>query len=401
MNVAIFTDCDVEQASGVTTTLRAALQYAPPDLNLRVYSATAPGFDEADYPALPLLGMPVPFCADTWMYWPRFGKFLKGARRDGIDVIHLTAPGPIGLAALYVASRLAVPIVGSCHAGLTAHTAAHGRSPRLGRLIGRCMCWPYRKCGRLLVPSHYTRTRLEPDMDELKIEVWPPGVDTALFTPERRSWRLRDAWHVSEKRPAILYVGRISREKGLAVLPDLHRRLHARGLEHRLILTGAGPMAAELRTQLPDALFTGVQSRRELAEIFASADLFLFPSGTDTAGNVVLEAQASGLPVVVSAEGPARENMLAGRTGVVCESLQPDGWAEAVTGVLRHHGRRAGMTAAAREYALSRQWEPALQALYQTYRELHATNVVELHACGSQLEPSKRPLLQHQSRRQI
>ena len=401
MNVAIFTDNDAEQANGVTTILRAALMYAPPDVNLRVYSAAAPGFDEADYPALPSLGMPVPFCADTRMHWPRFGKFLKGARRDGIDLIHLTAPGLIGLAALYVASRLAVPIVGSFHSDLATHAAARGRSPGLGQLVGRCMRWPYRKCGRVLVPSHYTRIQLEPDMDEPEIDVWPPGVDTGLFTPERRSWRLRDAWHVSEKRPAILYVGRMSREKGLALLPDLHRRLHARGLEHRLILTGAGPMTAELRTQLPDALFTGVRSRRDLAEIFASADLFLFPSRTDTAGNVVLEAQASGLPVVVSAEGGARENMLEGRTGVVCEDVQPDGWADAVTGVLRHRGRRACMVAAAREYALSRQWEPALQALYQTYRELHAANVVALQARGPLPEPLKRPVLRHQSRRQI
>ena len=127
----------------------------------------------------------------------------------------------------------------------------------------------------------------------------------------------------------------------------------------------------------------------------------LVPSRPDTAGNVVLEAQASGLPVVVSAGGGARENMLEGRTGVVCEALQPDGWADAVTGVLRHRGRRASMAAAAREYALSRQWEPALDGLYQTYRELYATNVVPLQAHGSRLEPSKRPLLRHQSRRQI
>jgi glycosyltransferase involved in cell wall biosynthesis len=122
---------------------------------------------------------------------------------------------------------------------------------------------------------------------------------------------------------------------------------------------------------MPDAVFTGPLSREAVAQVFASADLFVFPSRTDTAGNVVLEAQASGLPVVISGTGGPRENMVAGRTGVVCHSDDTDEWASATVGVLHHQARHNEMRVAARQYALTRTWELAMQPLYRTYEDAH------------------------------
>ena len=134
--------------------------------------------------------------------------------------------------------------------------------------------------------------------------------------------------------PAILYVGRVSWEKGLRLMALLSRRLHARCIAHRIVVAGGGPALAELKRQLPDAVFTGNLSRPAVAEAFASADVFAFPSRTDTAGNVVLEAQASGLPVVVSDAGGPRENLVPGETGLVCEGSDPEAWADAVGGAV-------------------------------------------------------------------
>jgi glycosyltransferase involved in cell wall biosynthesis len=196
-------------------------------------------------------------------------------------------------------------------------------------------------------------------------------VDTALFSPVKRSAALREAWHVSDRRPALLYVGRVSREKGLAVLPAVSDRLHALGLEHRFVIVGDGPLLGELRRSMPDAVFTGTLSRAAAAEAFASADLFVFPSQTDTAGNVVLEAQASGLPVLVSGSGGPRENVVAGVTGGVCHHADADGWARAVADLLLRPGGLS-MGTAARKYALTRTWEQAMQPLYRAYQEVHA-----------------------------
>ena len=126
---------------------------------------------------------------------------------------------------------------------------------------------------------------------------------------------------------------------------------------------------------MPDAVFTGSLSRQAVAEVFASADAFVFPSRTDTAGNVVLEAQASGLPVVVTDAGGPRESMVDGSTGIVCPTTDPDAWAEVIARMMQPGIAHAACSSAARAYALERQWPHALEPLYRAYRDafvLHA-----------------------------
>jgi len=246
----------------------------------------------------------------------------------------------------------------------------------------------------VLVPSEDTRrvligARGNPE----KISIWSRGVDTELFSPAKRSPRLRAEWHVSDRRPAVLFVGRVSREKGLSILPVLSQRLHAMGLEHRWIIAGQGPMLSELRQAMPDACLTGVLSRAAVAETFASADVFVFPSRTDTAGNVVLEAQASGLPVVVSDAGGPREHMLAGHTGVVCAGTDIEPWVSAIAALLRERTERAAMSRAAREYALTREWPHALQPLYSAYRDVVAARMPALDPFVPLVPPQHRQWL--------
>ena len=196
-------------------------------------------------------------------------------------------------------------------------------------------------------------------------------MDTALFSPARRSRALRDSWHVSNRRPALLYVGRVSKEKQLLTLPAVQDRLHALGVEHRFVFAGGGPLlpaAAEADARCGVHWAAVARSGRHGVRV---GRLFVFPSRTDTAGNVVLEAQASGLPVVISGTGGPRENMVAGRTGTVCHLEDPDEWSSAIASVLRDPARHAEMRVAARQYALTRTWELAMQPLYRTYLDAY------------------------------
>jgi glycosyltransferase involved in cell wall biosynthesis len=369
MNVAIFTDNDFGKVNGVTTTLTAALDCAPPGMQLRVYTAAALPVETPDYLALKSVAVPIPFYSEMHMFVPHLNAYLQRAREDRIDLVHLTTPGPIGLAAMHTAWRLQLPMVGSFHTDLAAYTAALSGSRRLGTLMREYMRWVYGKCSRVLVPSEATRALLvDAKTRPERIDIWRRGVDASFFSPERRSRELRSQWHVSDNRPALLYVGRLSREKGLGVLPGLQRRLHERHVEHRFILVGDGPMRAELQREMPDAVFTGPLARHAVAEVFASADVFVFPSRTDTAGNVVLEAQASGLPVIVSDAGGPSESMIDGSTGIVCRQADPDAWADVIMRILRPD-THAAASRAARAFALGCQWPHALEPLYRAYRE--------------------------------
>lgn len=372
MNVAVFTDNDFDKINGVTTTLTALLQQAPLDIKIRIYTAAALGSEQPDYLALRSFGVGIPFYREMKMYLPHWRRYLEWVRRDRIDLIHLTTPGPVGLAALWVASQASLPLVGSFHTDLSAYTRVLSGSDRLGTVMQEYMRWLYGDCRSVLVPSESTRqlmvaARWSAD----RIRIWSRGVDTKLFSPQRRSQDLRDEWRVSADRPVLLYVGRLSKEKGLAQLPLLQAALRARSVSHRLVIAGDGPLRRQLATECPEAVICGPLGRDEVARVFASADVFVFPSETDTAGNVVLEAQASGLPVVVSATGGPKEQMLPGVTGAVCAGRDAASWAEAIA-ALCHEPVHAAASAAAREFALTRRWDLALAPLFNAYREIGA-----------------------------
>ena len=369
MNVAIFTDNDFGKVNGVTTTLAAALDHAPDDLNLRVYTCDEAGAETGDYLSLAAFGVGIPFYREMKMYLPPSRKFLRHAVDDAIEVVHLTTPGPVGLAAMWVASRLKIPMLGSFHTDLAEYTRILSGSRGLGRFMERYMRWLYGRCERILAPSDTTRDMLvRAGLERSRIDIWRRGVSTVRFDSAKRSAALRDKWGVTDECPAIIYVGRVSKEKGLQMLKLFSRFLRYAGVAHRLIIVGDGPMRAELQADCPDAVFTGTLCQDDVAVAMASADFLLFPSRTDTAGNVVLEAQASGLPVLVSDAGGPRENLRPAESGFICSGFND--FVRRAGDLLRQPRRRREMSAAARDYALTRRWETALEPLYDSYTAL-------------------------------
>ena len=366
--VAIFTDNDFEKVNGVTTVLSAVLAHAPEDLAVRVYTASRLGADRADYLALPSWGVGIPYYGEMKMYWPPYRAILKRLREDAVDIIHLTTPGPLGLAAVAAARHLGVPLVGSFHTDLATYTTMLSGHRALGTFMRHYMRWLYSQCTRVLVPSASTRSLLAGAGTQAdRIDIWGRGVDTDAYRPERRCVWQRAEWRADHDRPVLLYVGRISEEKGVRQLPRLHDALLRLGVEHRLVIVGDGPLRADIARACPAAILPGTLGKEALATAYASADVFVFPSTTDTAGNVVLEAQASGLPVVVSDVGGPREQMVPGVTGLVCGG-DDAGWVAAVAGLLTSGERRRAMGEAARDWASSRTWDAMLAPLFDTYR---------------------------------
>lgn len=369
MRIAVFTDNDFAKVNGVTTTLKATLRFTDGDVEPRVYTAAGTGVNTEKYFAAASVGLGLPWYRDMRIYWPRVRAFAREVRRQQADVVHVTTPGPVGLAGRWIAHRYGLPLVGSYHTQLGDYTALLSGWARLGRVTEDYLRWFYDSCAPLFVPSLATRDLLVARGYRAdRMSVWGRGVDVAEFSPQRASAALRQHWRVDERRPAILYAGRLSREKGLDLVEPIHRILMRHGVNHQFVFAGDGPFRAELQRRCPDAVFAGTLPTGQLAVAMASADVFLFPSATDTMGNVVLEAQASALPVVVSDEGGPQQNMRAGLTGLVCRAGSAEAFGAAVTTLLTQQQGRMTMGQRAREYAVTRDWNTALQPLVQGWR---------------------------------
>jgi glycosyltransferase involved in cell wall biosynthesis len=372
MRVAVFTDNDFGKVNGVTTTWRAVLQAAEASRAVRIFTASDGETDLPDYFAAASFGVGLPWYRDMRVYLPRLGRFARQLRTDGTTVVHVVTPGPVGLAGRWLADRSGLPLVGSYHTQLGSYVGQFSRSPRLGRWFDAYMRWFYGPCASLLVPSKATVDQLrDQGYRPSQLQIWPRGVDIDQFSPERRSPDLRRAWRVDERQPAILYAGRLSSEKGLAIVEDVQRHLHRRAAAHRFIFAGDGPMRPRLQQLMPDAVFLGTLPHAGIGAVMASADVLLFPSATDTFGNVVLEAQAAGLPVLVSNRGGPCQQMEDDVTGVVCAAGDAEGFAAAAARLLRDGGRRAAMGAAARQLALGRTWDAAMRPLFSAWDSAH------------------------------
>jgi glycosyltransferase involved in cell wall biosynthesis len=222
------------------------------------------------------------------------------------------------------------------------------------------MHWFYSQMDIIYVNSeHYRRCWIDRGIPAEKLKILPRGLDTTLFHPTRRTGSFREKFGALNGEPVLLYVGRISKEKDLDILACAYRKLRQKYPSTRLVLVGDGPYLKELRDSIPDATFTGYLSGGDLAKAFASADIFVFPSTTDTFGNVVLEAMASGLPAIVSDTGGPRELVKNGITGYVTRSHDIEDFTTATARLLSDPALRESMRANARAAVENRDWSEA------------------------------------------
>ncbi len=239
--------------------------------------------------------------------------------KEGFTRIHISTPGTVGLLGLLVARMMDIPVAGTYHTDIPQYVRSLTNDEFLEQAAWSYMTWFYNQMEEVMVPSAGTRQQLlSRGVPAGKMKPLPRWVDTEQFSPVMREpqfWSRRGlAGDV-----VLLYVGRVSREKGLELLVEAFRELVDDGAGISLAIIGDGPYRREMEERLRDypALFTGYLDGKELSRGYASAGLFVFPSATDTFGNVVLEAQASGLPVIVSDEGGPCELMEDGETGLV------------------------------------------------------------------------------------
>jgi glycosyltransferase involved in cell wall biosynthesis len=272
-----------------------------------------------------------------------------GARRP--DAVYVATEGPLGWSAVRAASRLGIPVATGFHTRFDAYAGAYGLGP-LTPLVRNWLRRLHNASGATVVPTDELRQWLEERGFE-RVRVVARGVDTELFDPTRRDPLLRARWGVGPRGLAVIHVGRIAAEKNLELAVAAFRLIRHQRPDARFIWVGTGPLAARLQREHPDFIFTGLRLGEDLAGHFASADLFLFPSLTETFGNVTIEAMAAGVPTVAFDYGAARAHMKDGVHGRVATCGDEPAFVNAALETAMDDGARRAMGVASRRAALA------------------------------------------------
>jgi glycosyltransferase involved in cell wall biosynthesis/predicted metal-dependent phosphoesterase TrpH len=304
----------------------------------------------------------VPFYAGMTIGVPSVPELVETLTDGRYDLIHLVAPGPAGVGAALVARVAGMPLLGSYHTELAAYAALRSGDRTLEIGMRAALSLFYRQCELVLSPSPASDdSLLDLGVDRERIGRWGRGVDLDLYDPAKRD---RDAYPGELK---VLYAGRLSKEKGAELLAESFLDARQRDPRLHLLLAGGGPEEEVLRERLGEhATFLGWLDREELARAYASADVFLFPSRTDTYGQVVVEAQASGLPVVAVAQGGPLSLIRDRQTGWLCEA-DPQVLAAAVAQLAGSSFLRERISRAALAEVRERSWESAFDQLAAGY----------------------------------
>lgn len=295
-----------------------------------------------------------------------------GARRrfadSPPDLVHLVSPTPMAMWAQRLAARHGIPTVASFHTHFVSYFRHYGIQPLEG-LGWRYLRRFYRGCARVYAPSHSIAIELR-EQGIGGVELWSRGVDLERFSPDHRSDELRASVPGDPNAPILLLVSRLVKEKDLADLIGVERHLRTAEVAFRLVIVGDGPMRKELETALPHARFAGHQSGPELSVWYASADVFIFPSTTETLGNVVLEALASGLPAIVVDRGGPQDLVTHGVNGFIARARGISEMGSFARTLLEGEERRRVMGLAARRSADRRDWETINEGLVASYAKV-------------------------------
>jgi glycosyltransferase involved in cell wall biosynthesis len=373
MKIANFTDTFYE-VNGVAGTLKRQLEAASrTDKNYRVITCDSGNSrcDEGVRNFTPIGVYEISVYPEQKLFYPPFLEILDYCYDQAFTHIHCATPGPLGLVALAVARILRLPLVGTYHTALPQYAQYLTEDAAITELTWKYVLWYYDQMDLVYVPSRSTASELvEKGISQHKIRVFPRGVDTSLFHPNKRSNGLDEHYGITEA-VKLLYVGRISKEKNLQLLANVFKALSRSRADVALVIVGDGPFRQEMEQSLRGtaSIFTGYLEGEALASIYASCDLFVFPSVTDTFGNVVLEAQASGIPVIVTDCGGPQENIVPGETGLVVEGDNQGSLLQGIQSLLSDLGRLKVMGLAARSYAESRSFDKAFDQAWELYGE--------------------------------
>ncbi|NRA58140.1 MAG: glycosyltransferase family 1 protein [Phycisphaerales bacterium] len=306
----------------------------------------------------PKFAMKMPKYAELDFVIPNKTDLVRRAEEFAPDVVHVSTPGGVGKVGRDFAKKRGIPIAGVYHTDFPAYLEHLFNEEMYGTITAQYMKYFYKPFELILSRSEQYMESLEKlNFSRDRMAKLEPGIKLDDFDASHRDESAWDEYGLPRDSVKILYVGRISTEKNLPVLteiwPNVRERARSASVDARLVVIGGGPYLSEMQSALGGhgTVFPGFKHGTELAKLYASADMFVFPSLTDTLGQVVLESQASGIPVIVADQGGPKEVVDDGATGLVLPGSRPAAWVDAVSDLVIDHERRKAMGAAGVAYS--------------------------------------------------
>ena len=360
MKLALVTETFPPEVNGVAMTFGViARELGRRGHGLTVYrprrADLAPLPASADYAVVPLPGFAVPGYPLIRLGLPAAGRLRAAWTRARPDLVHVATEGPLGASAVAAARSLGIPVTSSFHTNFHAYT----RHYRAGPLRGLVLAWLRRlhnRTRRTFAPTRELMSELS-GAGFRDLALMSRGVDTLCFHPLRRSGELRRAWGADDDQPVVLHVGRMAPEKDYDLLFRCYAAMRAVNPRLRFVLAGEGPLRAGLERAHPECHFAGFLSRPEIGAYYASADVYIHASRSETFGNVLTEAMASGLAVAGFDYAAARQFARHGESGLLAPFEAPEALVAAAELLAGDPFLRAQLGRAARRAVEEHSWE--------------------------------------------
>jgi glycosyltransferase involved in cell wall biosynthesis len=371
VRIALFSEVYWPMVSGVgVTLLRLTRALEERGHRVRVYSASYPlANGQMDRPEVHR-SPSVPFFLYPDVQWafPRMRDVVEDAARFRPDVVHVATEFALGITGIKVARQLGLPLITSAHTDYEQYAARYGVDWAV-RAGWRYLRWFYSQGHRVLCPSHVYQQHLH-SRGVTNTGIWSRGVDTNCFHPRFRSIAYRRSLGLEPGDLLVTYIGRIAREKNIALLLEAWDLLAPERGSAKLSLVGRGPLEAEIRRrQIPGVHVAGLLDGRPLSAAYASADIFAFPSTTETFGNSLLEAMSSGLPSLVAAAGGVIEFSQHGGNAWLVAPNSVSAIAEGLHRLLQDAALRRRLSEGALQTAQERGWDEVYDKLIEDYQD--------------------------------
>lgn len=380
LRVIKFTDT-IADINGVCRFIQNAAREAhDTGRDLTVVSSTRFEIPVKDLPNIinfdPILAMKMPKYENLELALPPVLRMLRFARQKRPDVIHISTPGPVGTVGMLAARRLRVPVVGVYHTDFPAYIDRLFDDRAATLTCRKIMSTFYKPFRAVFTRSaDYAQSLRALGLRDDQIVRLRAGYDDRHFSPTFRNTGVWPAHGLDRDSVKVLFCGRVSVEKSLPVLtaiwPKVRQNAAERGVNTELVIIGDGPYRATMERELRGhkAHFLGFRHGQELSTLYASCDLFAFPSTTDTLGQVVMESQASGMPVLVTNIGGPQEVVDDGQTGMVLPAEDPPRWTKALTDLICDEPRRNSMGRAAAEFMKPKTFAASFEHYWQVHEK--------------------------------